>query len=139
MDTISPPTLNHPSHLPDMIPLYPSPLTPLTHLPVLPRYEDMKGDEAGTVQKISNFLGHPVSPEESIRIAELTTFNKMQKDPTANFQWNDWSANEGFRFIRKGIVGDYKNYFTKDQFERVKEKLDKSGIKCYSASEFSLE
>ena len=99
----------------------------------------MKADEAGTVQKVAAFLDHPVTPYEASRIAELTTFVKMKQDPTANSQWNDWATNGGFKFIRKGIVGDFKNYFTKEQLERVKEKLNESGVKSYVSEDFTLE
>ena len=94
----------------------------------------MKADETGTVQKIASFLDIPISKERAAEIAELTTFNKMKKDPTANFQWNQFLCNEGFDFIRKGVVGDYLNYFTEKQMERVCGKLkeiSKSGVSCF--------
>ena len=94
----------------------------------------MKADETGTVQKIASFLDIPISKGRAAEIAELTTFNKMKKDPTANFQWNKFLCNEGFDFIRKGVVGDYLNYFTEKQMERVCGKLreiSKSGVSCF--------
>ncbi|KAL5248305.1 hypothetical protein ACHWQZ_G017478 [Mnemiopsis leidyi] len=98
------------------------------------RYEDMKTDETGTVQKIADFLEVPISEDRAKEIAELTTFNKMKKDPTANFQWTKMLCNDGFDFIRKGVVGDYLNYFTEEQMERVRAKLreiSNAGVSCF--------
>ena len=50
------------------------------------RYEDMKEDESGTVLRVSDFLGVPVTDTRATNIAEITTFNKMKQDPTANFE-----------------------------------------------------
>ena len=41
---------------------------------------------------------------------------------------------EGFDFIRKGIVGDYLNYFTADQYQAMSTKLkelQRYGIHLY--------
>jgi hypothetical protein len=94
----------------------------------------MKADESGTVQKIASFLKTPVSKDRAVEIAELTTFNKMKKDPTANFQWTKMLCNKGFDFIRKGVVGDYLNYFTEEQMERLRERLrgiSSGGVTCF--------
>lgn len=104
------------------------------HMITYHRYEDMKADETGTVQKIADFLEVPISEDRAKEIAELTTFNKMKKDPTANFQWTKMLCNDGFDFIRKGVVGDYLNYFTEEQMERVRAKLreiSSAGVSCF--------
>ena len=94
----------------------------------------MKADEAGTVQKIADFLNLPITTARALEIAELTTFNKMKQDPTANFQWAQMLCNEGFDFIRRGVVGDYINYFSEEQIREMRGKLEemsKLGVKVF--------
>ena len=77
---------------------------------------------------IAQFLNKPLSDELINRIAEQCTFNGMAKN--TSFRYSD-KKDSGNR-LRKGVVGDWKNYFTTEQNERfqkeVLEKLRGSGL-----------
>ena len=55
-------------------------------------------------------------------IAHRATFEDMKNDSTANYDWmkkfNIRRPNEG-DFMRKGVVGDWKNHFTPEQIARL--------------------
>ena len=60
---------------------------------------------------------------------------RLSQDPTANFEWTKLLCNEGFDFIRKGLVGDYLNYFNEKQINTMKEKLKEissDGVNCFN-------
>ena len=80
----------------------------------------MHADLSGNVKKIADFLG--IHLEDSIvkKIVDLTTFDVMKMNPSAN---NSLGASDrrtagSEPFMRKGIVGDWKNHFTQKQSER---------------------
>ena len=74
---------------------------------------------------IADFLNKPLSDDFISRIAEQCTFSGM-KESTARYAKKD----EGY--LRKGVVGDWKNYFTpalNERFEKeVLSKLKGSGL-----------
>ena len=79
---------------------------------------------------IANFLDKPLSDDLISRIAEQCTFSGMKKN-TASYQIK--KAGEGeISLLRKGVVGDWKNYFTpelNEKFENeVLAKLKGSGL-----------
>jgi hypothetical protein len=69
------------------------------------------------VSQIASFLEADLSSDVITRIADLTTFEKMKNDSAANYSW--WTPfheeDNGSKFMRKGTVGDWKNYFTAEQ------------------------
>ena len=78
---------------------------------------------------IAEFLNKPLSDELINRIAEQCTFKGMTKG-VATYKLTE--REEGTSLLRKGVVGDWKNYFTPEQNDRfekeVLEKLDGSGL-----------
>ena len=100
---------------------------------LLLKYEDMKKDLPSTVVTIAKFIGQDISVELVEEIAHRTTFENMKKDRTANYEWLSKirRPNES-AFMRKGVVGDWKNYFTPEQIARLdavyEKKLKQSGI-----------
>ena len=87
-------------------------------------------DSPGAIQKIAKFIGKELPPEIVERIANQTSFNAMKKDERVNYSWISGFKDE---FIRKGEVGDWKNYFTEEQNRRFDslyaEKMAGSGLK----------
>ena len=77
---------------------------------------------------IAQFLNKPLSDELINRIAEQCTFEGMTKN--TSFKFTD--KKDSGSLLRKGVVGDWKNYFTPEQnkiFEKeVLEKLKGSGL-----------
>ena len=79
---------------------------------------------------IANFLNKPLSDELISRIAEHCTFSAMKKN-AASYQIKKDGEGEA-SLLRKGVVGDWKNYFTPELNERfeneVLAKLKGSGL-----------
>ncbi|XP_034621705.1 amine sulfotransferase-like isoform X2 [Trachemys scripta elegans] len=83
-------------------------------------YEEMKKDLRGAVLKICKFLGKQLNEKELDTVVENATFDKMKTDPRANYdsmQSNLQERGKG-HFLRKGIIGDWKNTMTVAQSER---------------------
>ncbi|KAL9974589.1 hypothetical protein ACROYT_G011642 [Oculina patagonica] len=92
-------------------------------------YEDFKKDLLSHVKMIANFLNKPLSDDLVSRIAEQCTFSGMEKNPASY----SIKTEEGeFSLLRKGVVGDWKNYFTPELNERFEKevlaKLKGSGL-----------
>ena len=87
-------------------------------------FEDMKQDLAGVITELGQFLEVPLSSVQIKELSEQLTFNEMKKNQTVNFF--------GSQFLRKGEVGDWRNYFDKQTSERwdwwIQEKLEGTGI-----------
>ena len=78
---------------------------------------------------IANFLNKPLSDNTISHIAKQCTFSGMKKNAASYVMKNE----EGeASHLRKGVVGDWKNYFTpelNERFEReVLAKLNGSGL-----------
>ena len=66
---------------------------------------------------IAEFLNKPLSDELINRIAEQCTFNGMNKNAESYKLGRDHSL------LRKGVVGDWKNYFTPELNERFEKEV----------------
>lgn len=82
------------------------------------KYEDMKKNLPHEVARIARFLGYDLSSEMIQTIAEMTTFKSMKRDNSVNHSWESIDATSDTPFMRKGEVGDWKNYFSPEQSER---------------------
>lgn len=83
-------------------------------------YEEMKKDLITAINTVCSFLGEQLSEETITKIAEQTTFEKMKLNPAANNSWmDDYRKNKSTPFMRKGMVGDWRNYFTDEQSTRM--------------------
>ena len=86
------------------------------------KYEDMKKDLKKCVSEIASFIGADISEEMVAQIASQTTFESMKKNPLANNAWRNEVVSRGkskTEFMRKGIVGDWKNFLTQEQSAEV--------------------
>ena len=69
---------------------------------------------------IRNFLNKPLSNDFTARIAEQCTFNGMKKNAASY----SIKSHEGeTSLLRKGVVGDWKNYFTPELNERFENEV----------------
>uniref|UniRef100_A0A673KEZ1 Sulfotransferase n=1 Tax=Sinocyclocheilus rhinocerous TaxID=307959 RepID=A0A673KEZ1_9TELE len=83
-------------------------------------YEEMIKDLQSVVERIASFLGRNLTPQQLNDVVEHSTFKNMKNNPQANYQQvpvNLLNHQQG-AFMRKGTVGDWKNYFTVAQNER---------------------
>ena len=90
------------------------------------KYEDMKRDLPTAVAQIAKFINQDISKELVEEIAHRTTFANMKKDSSANYEeFRPFFKPTGTDFLRKGEVGDWKNYFTPEQAARLDAVYDK--------------
>ncbi|KAL1480381.1 hypothetical protein MTO96_051077, partial [Rhipicephalus appendiculatus] len=118
-------------------------------------YEEMKADTKRQVLKIADFLGkdHATALRESNdllqdvlnacslqsmkvffseepletvkKIAQNASENSACAELLKNLPTETTNLHEGVGFVRKGIVGDWRNYFTLDQIKQMKEWIAK--------------
>ena len=95
------------------------------------KYEDMKKDLQGAIVNASNFLGcGKYSEDEISQLENHLSFTNFQKTPSLNKQRlihhsekvGCSNQDEGAAFVRKGIVGDWKNYFSRDMSSNFRER-----------------
>uniref|UniRef100_A0A670ZEW5 Sulfotransferase n=1 Tax=Pseudonaja textilis TaxID=8673 RepID=A0A670ZEW5_PSETE len=84
-------------------------------------YEDMKEDPIREMRKIAQFLGLEVREPVLNQILEHTQFETMKGNKMANYSnvspcLMDHTVSP---FLRKGIVGDWKEHFTVSQSEHL--------------------
>jgi len=76
-------------------------------------------DLPNAVQQIAKFVGKDLSQEVTQKIANQTTFKAMSDNQDRYFRKE--MLRPGAKFIRKGEVDDWKNYFTEEQNEIFEE------------------
>jgi hypothetical protein len=78
------------------------------------KYEDLKSNDIAEFKRMFEHLGISYNEEHLIKAAEASRFDNFRK-VEATMGHSKPEANKGeFKFTRKGIVGDYKNYFLEE-------------------------
>src|SRR6218665_857643 len=70
------------------------------------------------IRIIADFIDHPLTNEQIDLIAHQCTFEKMKNNAMVNREnlpVGDLFDMSETKFMRKGIIGDWKNYFTKEE------------------------
>nr|KAG5687669.1 hypothetical protein BaRGS_027561 [Batillaria attramentaria] len=100
-------------------------------------YEDTLRDTVGQVEKLNEFLGTNRDTEFCREVADACSFSKIPqiRQLSASVLRDNCNWKEGVPFTdlyRKGVVGDWKNWFTvaqNEEFDRVyREKMADSKI-----------
>ncbi|XP_055018363.1 cytosolic sulfotransferase 1-like [Boleophthalmus pectinirostris] len=93
-------------------------------------YEDMVKDTKREIDRLCSFLGLIRSSEEKDIIKARVQFDEMKESPTFNYA--TFQPVKIDMYMRKGKVGDWKNYFTVTQNEEFdtdyKKKMENSTI-----------
>lgn len=86
------------------------------------KYEDMKKDLKASIRQVAAFLGKDLTEEQVAALDDHLSFNSMKKNPALNLEpilvmmekpsLDKTNPNE--TFIRKGQVGDWKNYMSQE-------------------------
>lgn len=102
-------------------------------------YEDMKENPKQEVKKITRFLEKNLNDEILDDIIYHTSFEVMKNNPLVNYTHlsNIVMDHSKSPFMRKGITGDWKNYFTVAQNEKFDAIYKKE--MCDSALQFRTE
>ncbi|CAK9298165.1 unnamed protein product [Gordionus sp. m RMFG-2023] len=92
------------------------------------RYEDMINNLNEVIMTISKFLGVSLSRSQIANVSNACTFEKMKDNERVNRNWVPLFDQTKSKFIRKGIIGDWKNHFSQEDnniFDTIyKSKMD---------------
>jgi len=96
------------------------------------KYEDMKEDLPRQISRVASFINVELDQEKKDKVLNHCLFDSMKNNKMANRD-TVWLFNQKIsKFMRKGLVGDWRNYFTFAQSEAFdelyKEKMKDSGL-----------
>lgn len=88
-------------------------------------YEDMLADPAAAVTAIGRFVGgraDSAADDAAVvaRVVENSSFTSMSRDQR---RWSSARPADMPEFVRKGVVGDWQNHFSREQARRLAAKL----------------
>lgn len=98
-------------------------------------YEDLKENTVDEIRRLASFLDLAVRPDDKFleEVAKHTQFDVMKNKYSEQDLVAGITFKEGTNFYRKGIVGDWKNWYTVAQDEQVRE-LTKMSMENYQTS-----
>lgn len=102
----------------------------------------MKRDLPSVVRKTAKFLGKSLSDEQVFKLCDHLSFENMKSNRAVNLEaileksfGKSYLEQTKLRFIRKGQIGDWKNYMSDDLSRR----FDDWAEKQLKGSELSFE
>ena len=96
------------------------------------RYEDMKQDLESVINKVNVFLENPeLSKLQIDELKEFLHIDSFKKNPSVN---KIHEMHGKTNFIRKGLIGDYKNYFDEKMVQEWDEWLNEE----FKETDFSM-
>ena len=95
-------------------------------------YEDMTTDMKATIRELSKFTGYHLTDLRVLQLDDLLQIDNFRK-AKMSAENNEKEKEEQRKFIRKGVVGDCKNHFSKEMNEKfdnwIRENLEGTDIK----------
>ena len=92
-------------------------------------FEDMKRDGKATVAKVAEFMGCALELSTVDNILNQAAFDKMKASDAHSREMRRPGETPHFR---KGVVGDWRNYFSEEQSARMdaecRKRLDGTGL-----------
>ena len=73
-------------------------------------YEDMKKDLVSVIKKVASFTGYQMTQLKFLQLDDFLYINNFRQVFTEGFGGDLHMK----KFIRKGKIGDWKNYFNED-------------------------
>uniref|UniRef100_A0A8C9Q2F1 Sulfotransferase n=1 Tax=Spermophilus dauricus TaxID=99837 RepID=A0A8C9Q2F1_SPEDA len=81
-------------------------------------YEELQKDPRSAIERICQFLGKKLTPEELDSVLKNSSFQVMKQNKMSNFEMVPEALfTRPFLITRKGISGDWKNHLTVAQAE----------------------
>jgi len=87
-------------------------------------FEEMKKDQKSVIQDLCRFLGQPLTEDKVDELVENLKFDNMKKNKAVNS--DEMKDKEKGEFMRKGIVGDWKNHFDEETEKRWNQWIEKN-------------
>lgn len=90
-------------------------------------YEELKKNQVDVIKRTAKFLGKSITEEQIAGLCEHLKFSNMAANPAVNLEHLLPRENvpENERFIRKGKVGDWRNYMSEELSQRFDEVTEK--------------
>ncbi|KAJ8687165.1 hypothetical protein QAD02_022959 [Eretmocerus hayati] len=101
-------------------------------------YEEMKKDQESVIRKAADFLGKKLTDGQIVQLGDHLSFSKMAANPSVNYEEvlahkNGRSKDPNTKFIRKGEIGDWRNYMSDELSQKfdnwMDRNLDGTGLK----------
>ena len=93
-------------------------------------FEDMKKDVHSVVHKVAKFIGKPINDSQVRKVAEIVSFKGMKQQFDSVLEKVPSFDQKISPFLRKGELGDWKNYFTVAQNETFDKVYDERMGEC---------
>ena len=94
-------------------------------------YEEMKKDLSYWAKRMADHTGYSLEEEKVVELSEAMTFSNYRKISSMNAKKEKFKEGAG-EFTRKGVVGDWVNYFDQDLNncwnDWIRENLENIGI-----------
>ena len=91
------------------------------------KYEDLIADSCKEISRISKFISRDLSSEKIVEIAEKTSFASVTKEKLFKVE-NGVSDS----FLRKGVVGDWRNHFVDVDDEKLMREIAENLFKKHN-------
>ena len=90
-------------------------------------FEDMKRDQKAVIEELCDFLQHPLTEDLVDRLCDHVKFENLKKNPYVNpSASNEFPSKDKKNFMRKGEVGDWKNYFDNERNQKWKQWIEEN-------------